>query len=213
MTIEKTKKFETTPEPLKNSVGKVTMYDKIHLKMISIIHDGLYRLFVNPNRLLTAAGLKSGQNALEVGCGPGFFTIPAAQMLGKNGHLTTLDINPAAVVRVRKQVEIRGLQNVDVMLGDASKTRLPEKSIDVAFLFGVIHSLKDLDSVLHEMNRILKEKGVLSVQKSSWTEKNLLSHITRGGLFRFVGKKARIYRFVKTLDEKGIPHVQLTIED
>ena len=39
----------------------------------------LYRLFVNSYKLLNAAELKPRQKVLEVGCGPGFFTVPAAK--------------------------------------------------------------------------------------------------------------------------------------
>ncbi len=175
----------------------ISLYDKIHLGMISLVHDTLYRLFVNPYPRLTGAGLRPGQVVLEVGCGPGFFTIPAAEIIGMRGHLYTLDINPAAVEHVKQRVEGKGLTNIDVMHAAAAKTGLPDASIDVTFLFGVLHSLKDLDAVLLEMHRVLNEGGVLAVQKSSWSESHLLDRFTKGGLFRFAGTDAGIYTFSK----------------
>jgi len=202
-------------ETKKAEAEKISLYDRAHLKMISIIHDSLYRVFVEPKRLLRAAGLAEGRIVLEVGCGPGFFTVPAAEMIGKTGRLFSLDINPAAVERVRNEVETKGLLNTEVMLADASKTGLPNESIDIAFLFGVLHSLKDLDSVLQEMHRIMNKDGLLAVQKTAFSEKSLLDRVTRGGLFHFVGKESRIYRFAKNLanSETGTAHFQLTIED
>jgi ubiquinone/menaquinone biosynthesis C-methylase UbiE len=195
-------------------VERVSLYDRMHLKMISLMHDTLYGAFVDPYKLLKAAGLASGQTVLEVGCGPGFFTIPAANIIGKNGHLYTLDINPAAVSRVRAKVRDAGLSNVDVLLADAAKTGLPAKSAEVAFLFGILRSLKELDAVNREMYRVLGDKGILAVQKSSWSEKNLLDQFTRRALFRFVGKDSRLYRFAKvSVEENKEDHTRLTIKD
>jgi len=176
----------------------MSLYDRIHFKMISFIHDTLYGLFVNPYKLLNAAGLKPGQKVLEVGCGPGFFTIPAARIVGEKGRVYALDINPVAVEAVRRKIKERGLKNVEVILADASKTGLPEESIDVAFLFGVIHALNDVDAVMQEMHRVLKARGVLSIQKSWWSEKKLLDTVTKNGLFSFKEKTSGVFKFEKS---------------
>jgi ubiquinone/menaquinone biosynthesis C-methylase UbiE len=198
-----------------SSVENPSFYDRMHLKMISLMHDSLYGVFVDPKKLLKAAGLRPGLRALEVGCGPGFFTIPAAQILETKGHLYSFDINPAAVNRVKDGVRTSGLSNVDVFLASAEKTGLPDACVDVAFLFGIIHSLKDLDLVLREMDRILRRDGILAVQKSSLSEKSLLSRITKSGLFHFVEKESRIYKFEKSsiLSENTISGNQPAIED
>jgi ubiquinone/menaquinone biosynthesis C-methylase UbiE len=191
------KEVETVAQQVSKTVKNPSWYDKMHLRMISFVHGTLYGLFVNPYRWLTAAGLAPGQVVLEVGCGPGFFTIPAAETIGREGRLYSLDINPAAVQRVRRKVAERGLSNVGVMLANANATKIPDASLDVAFLFGVLRSIRDLDPVLQEMHRLLKASGVLAVQRSSWSESRLLNRITKDGLFHFLGTEAGIYRFGK----------------
>ena len=176
----------------------MSIYDRVHFKMMSFVHDTLYGLFVNPYKLLNSAGLKPGQKVLEVGCGPGFFTIPAAKIVGEKGRVYALDVNPVAVETVRRKIEEKGLKNVEVMLADASETGLPDESIDVAFLFGVIHALDDVDAVMREMHRVLKAKGVLSIQKSWWSEKKLLDAVTKNGLFSFREKTSRVFKFEKS---------------
>jgi ubiquinone/menaquinone biosynthesis C-methylase UbiE len=170
------------------------------LAIISLMHDSLYRLFVNPYHRLTAAGLRPGQVVLEVGCGPGFFTIPAAEIVGVKGHLYALDINPAAVAHVKQKVEAKGLTNTEVMHANAANAGLPNESIDLAFIFGVLLSPEDLDAVLLEMHRILKEGGVLAAQRSSRPETQL-SRFTKDHLFRLVTTDSRIYRFGKEPDQ------------
>jgi len=176
----------------------MSIYDRVHFKMMSFVHDTLYGLFVNPYKLLNSAGLKPGQKVLEVGCGPGFFTIPAAKIVGEKGRVYALDVNPVAVETVRRKIEEKGLKNVEVMLADASETGLPDESIDVAFLFGVIHALDDVGAVMREMHRVLKANGVLSIQKSWWSEKKLLDAVTKNGLFSFREKTSRVFKFEKS---------------
>jgi ubiquinone/menaquinone biosynthesis C-methylase UbiE len=106
----------------------------MHFGIIRFVHETLHELFVNPNIKLSTAGLKSGQNVLEVGCGPRFFTIPAAKIVGDGGHVYALDINPLAVEHVRRKIERQHLKN-EVKCPDASETGLLDESVDVAFLF------------------------------------------------------------------------------
>jgi len=176
----------------------MSIYDRVHFRIISFVHDTLYSLFVNPYELLNAAGLKSGQKVLEVGCGPGFFTIPAAKIVGEKGKVYALDVNPVAVETVRRKIEEKNLENIEVILADASETGLPDESIDTAFLFGVVHALDDMDAVMWEMHRVLKAKGVLSIQKSWWSEKKLLDAVTKNGLFSFREKTKRVFKFEKS---------------
>jgi ubiquinone/menaquinone biosynthesis C-methylase UbiE len=180
----------------KTSVHSFT-YDRIHLMMISLMHDKLYRLFVNPYRLLYAAGIKAGQKALEIGFGPGFFTIPAAKIMGERGTVYALDINRAAVETMLHKVKQDRLSNVKVILADARETGLPDNTFDIAFLFGVIHDFPDVPAVMREMHRVLTPKGILSLQRSSRSERKLMDEITRNGLFAFREESDGILKFSK----------------
>jgi ubiquinone/menaquinone biosynthesis C-methylase UbiE len=182
----------------KRTCSAVSIYDRIDFLMISLVHDKLYRLFVNPYRLLAAAGIRPKQKVLEIGFGPGFFTIPAAKIVGKEGSVCALDINPVAVETVRRKVKGKSLGNVKILLADAGESGLQDNSFDVAFLFGVLHDFPDVDAVMREMHRVLKTRGILSVQGSSRSESNLIDIITRHGLFVFKEKTDDIFRFSKS---------------
>ena len=141
--------------------------DKIHFRMISFVHGTLYSIFRDPYKALNAAGLTAGQQVLEIGCGPGFFTVPAAKIVGTEGSVTALDINSYAVQIVEQKVEKEGMKNVAFLRADAAQTGLPNQSFDLVFLFGFTHPIGDLQGILREINRLLKPAGILSIEGRS----------------------------------------------
>ena len=158
----------------------------------------LRRWFMNPERMLHAGGLDSGQTALEVGSGSGFFTVPAAEMIGPRGRLIAMEPLSGFADRVRRKVQGAGLENVEVVQRDALKTGLEDACIDIALLYGVVpFPTLPLERLLPEMYRVLKADGRLAV----WlfpAPAGVPSAIMRSGLFTDLGKKDGIYRYGRT---------------
>jgi ubiquinone/menaquinone biosynthesis C-methylase UbiE len=164
---------------------------------IRLMHDNpILPLVRNPDKLLKAAGLKEGHKALEVGCGPGFFTIPAAKIVGDAGHVYAVDINPRAVDRVTKKTKREALTNVTASCINASDTGLPGGSIDLAFVFGLRSVAGGLENVLSELHRVVRPGGTLSFEKTRGSEKELIEEVERGG-FSLAEKRGRIFLFAK----------------
>jgi len=177
-------------------------HSKFVFQIISLMHDNpLLPIFRNPYKLLKAAGLKPGQKVLEVGCGPGFFTIPAAKIVGKEGFIYAVDVHPLAIERVKEKIEREGVKNVKPILANAADTGLPDRSTDLVFLFGLRYIAGGLGNVIPEIQRILKPGGVLSFEKTRRSEKKLIEEVERGG-FIYSGRQARIYLFTITKRKK-----------
>lgn len=115
-------------------------------RIMLAIHDNPFRRkYFDPYKILKNAGLKPGQKVLEVGCGPGFFTIPAARILTNTGIIYAVDIHRLAIKRVQNKIQKEELVNINTILTDATSTDLSDQSIDLAFLFGLprlIHNEK-----------------------------------------------------------------------
>jgi ubiquinone/menaquinone biosynthesis C-methylase UbiE len=160
--------------------------DQIHFRMIALVHETLYGLFRDPYEPLRAAGLRPGQRVLEVGCGPGFFTLPAAEIVGQDGSLTSLDISPSAVAHVQQKVAEAGVTNVEILLADAADTGLPAESFDLIFVFGLGHVVGDPGHMWAELHRLLKPGGTLSIEGRLQPP---------GELYHAIGHNERIARF------------------
>jgi ubiquinone/menaquinone biosynthesis C-methylase UbiE len=55
------------------------------------LDNRLRKLFQNPRRLLKPY-IQTGMTVLEVGCGPGFFTLDIAEMVGESGKIIAADV-------------------------------------------------------------------------------------------------------------------------
>jgi precorrin-6B methylase 2 len=166
--------------------------------MIRLMHDNpILPLVRNPHTLLKAAGIEEGQRVLEVGCGPGFFTIPAAKIVGNQGHVYAVDAHPLAINRVKQKIEKQGIENVKPLLANASDTGLPDGSIDLAFLFGLRYIAGGLTNVLSEVHRVLKPAGRLSFEKTGGEEMGFIEEVEQRG-FVCSGKRGRVLLFSRT---------------
>lgn len=72
-------------------------------QLLGILDIPVRDFILSREELLGRSGLKSGQNVLEVGCGTGFYTIKASEIV-KEGIVHSLDIQDLALVKVRKKV-------------------------------------------------------------------------------------------------------------
>jgi len=166
-------------------------------RMTELIHDSkLMAIIRNPYKLLKAAGLKPGLKVLEVGCGPGAFTIPAAGIAGKDGFIYAVDIHPLAIKRVNEKITESGMENIQPVLADASNTGLLDQEIDLVFMFGMPVVAGGLKNVLSEIHRVLKPGGTLSFEKLRRSEHKLIADIENQG-FVFTEKKGGILLFTK----------------
>lgn len=155
----------------------------------------LRRWLQDPRKILAGANIAAGQTIVEVGCGPGFFTLDAAEMIGESGHLIAIEPLADFVETVKGKVKKAGLKNVEVLTRDALNTGLEDKSADLVLLFGVVpFPTLPLSNLLPEMHRILKTDGTLAV----WlfpTTAGVPTAILKSGLFTQIGKKNGVYSY------------------
>lgn len=144
--------------------------------------------------ILKEVGIRDGSRVLDFGCGPGGYVTPASMLVGQSGRVYALDIHPLAIQRVQRLVASKGLGNVETILSDC-QTGLPDASIDVALLYDTYHDLREPESVLGELHRVLKPDGVLSFSDHHMKEEEIIARVTSGGLFRLSNRGKRTFTF------------------
>jgi ubiquinone/menaquinone biosynthesis C-methylase UbiE len=123
--------------------------------------EALRRKWRNPGVTLKSIGLGAGMVFVDVGCGDGFFAVPAAQLVGEKGLVYAVDIDASAVERLKDKAAEKGLKNVSAKVGMAEETVFCEGCADVVFYGRVLHDFRDPAKVLHNARRMLKLAGTL----------------------------------------------------
>ena len=148
-------------------------------------------------RILEEVPLRPGDDVLDYGCGPGGYTLVAADMVRPHGSVVAADIHPLAVARVERLAEERGLVNVTTVRTDCA-TGLPDASLDVVLLYDILHDLSEPGEVLAELHRVLRSGGVLSVNDHHLADTEVYRRVTRGGAFELARRGERTLTFTKT---------------
>jgi ubiquinone/menaquinone biosynthesis C-methylase UbiE len=129
------------------------------------ISGGLQLLDIK--EVLAKAQLIAGMQVADLGCGSlGYFVLPIAKLVGKEGKVYAVDVQLSALEGVRNRAKLDGLTNVETVWSNLEKvgaTKIPEKSLDLACLINTLFQNKDHQSIIKEASRLLKSGGRLLV--------------------------------------------------
>jgi arsenite methyltransferase len=107
--------------------------------------------------------LEDGERVVDLGCGAGTDSLVAAQMVGQNGHVTSIDMTPEMLEKARAATAELGLTNIDFLEGEIERLPLADESVDVVISNGVIDLVPDKDAVFAEIFRVLRPGGRMQV--------------------------------------------------
>src|SRR5271157_751706 len=116
----------------------------------------------DPLFILTKVGLKPGMTIVDIGCGQGYFAIPAAKLVGKNGKVYGIDIDEEALGVLNEKAAKEGLKNIKTAVGEAENTMVCEACADVVFFGICLHDFQDPTKILENAKRMLKPSGLLA---------------------------------------------------
>ncbi|MFH1651643.1 MAG: class I SAM-dependent methyltransferase [Chloroflexota bacterium] len=120
------------------------------------------RKWQDPEAVLKGIGLKAGSVFLDLGCGGGFFALPAARLVGPEGRVYGIDVNGEAVRELGKLAAKEGLKNIELTVGKAEEVLLCDGCGDIAFCGIVLHDFADPGKVLVNARKMLKPSGMLA---------------------------------------------------
>lgn len=172
-----------------------------HFKLMSSIGIKIRNLFLSPAKIIKEVKIESGFQVLDFGCGAGYFTLMAAEIVGESGKVYALDIHPLASKIVEKRANKKKLANVKTILSDC-QTGLPDNTMDVILFYDTFHLLNEPDKVLVELHRVLKPNGILSFSDHHMKEDEIISKVTNRELFRLSRKGKRTYSLLKEEPKK-----------
>ncbi len=136
------------------------MPHKFDVRDIEILESSERLQFLNTNTILDKVGLSGEMILADLGCGTGYFTIPASQRVNK---VYALDVQQRMLDILRNKIEKQKISNIQAILSEESHIPLPDNSVDVLLMGNVFHELEDRDSILNEVKRILSGEKKLVI--------------------------------------------------
>lgn len=109
--------------------------------------------------LLDGVGLRPGDSAIDLGCGPRGVIDLLAERVAPGGRVVGLDADPAHVAMASEFVARRGLSDVEVVGGDARHTGLESGSFDLVHGRTLLITVPQPAEVLREMGRLARPGG------------------------------------------------------
>jgi SAM-dependent methyltransferase len=130
---------------------------------VDALPDPLVESFAGVGNPFSWGDLQLGETVVDLGCGAGFDTVLAAQMVGPEGRVTGIDMTAAMLNKARRNTELLGMRNVDLREGYLEELPVADATADVVISNGVINLCPDKATVLAEAFRVLKPGGRLQI--------------------------------------------------
>ena len=108
---------------------------------------------------LEMAELEAGEQVLDVACGTGLVSIPAARAVAPKGELVGTDLSEVMVQMAAARAESAGIRNARFERADAESLSLADGSFDVAFCALGLMYVPDPTRALEEILRVLRPGG------------------------------------------------------
>jgi SAM-dependent methyltransferase len=115
------------------------------------------------NRVMDILGIAPAKSVADIGAGSGWFTVRAAQRVGRDGLVYAVDINPEAVRYIGERARKERLSNVKAILSDADNPRLPATSVDAVLLLKTYHEIAHPVALLRNLRSSLRPGAKLGI--------------------------------------------------
>ena len=138
----------------RNRVCPVLLAGPLDNKIRRLVHD--------PEKIL-APFVKEGMTVMDVGCGPGYFTIELAKIVGSKGKVFAVDLQEGMLNKIRDKIKGAYLEQIihPIKCGK-EKIVMPEK-VDFILAFYMVHEVPDKKNFFNELKSFLTEGGMILI--------------------------------------------------
>lgn len=143
-----------------------------------ILDNFIRRLFQRPGRIV-GEYISPGDTVIDLGCGPGFFTIEMAKKVGEQGKVIAVDLQKEMLEKVRCKAEKLGLFS-RVQLHQCAQDQIGlanDVKADFILAFYMVHETPDQKAFLAQTKSLLKPDGRLLIVEPRF-------HVSRGKFSR-----------------------------
>ena len=151
------------------------------VELANSLDSKIRRWLQNPQKILSPF-IKEGMKVLDIGCGPGFFSVELAKMVGANGKVYAVDLQEGMLQKLHDKIRGTSLEKIIQLIKcDKDKIVIPEK-VDFILAFYMVHEIPDKEKLFTTLKNFLNEDGEFLIVEPK------LFHVTKKEFASTIGK-------------------------
>lgn len=132
------------------------------VELAGSLDNSFRRWLQNPRKILQPY-IAEGMTVLDIGCGPGFFSVEIAKLLNGSGKVIAADLQEGMLEKVRQKINGTDIKNrIEIRKVESNKTGITEE-VDFILCFYMIHEVPDQANLFRELKSVLKPEGKLYI--------------------------------------------------
>lgn len=144
------------------------------------LDNRIRRWFQNPRKIL-GPYIKEGMTVLDMGCGPGFFSVEMAELVGKSGRVIAVDLQEGMLRKLKDKIQGTELEK-RIVLHQCKKNNIGvSQPVDFVLAFYMLHEIPNPEEFFKEIQSILKPNGQIIIVEPPF-------HVSKTAFEQTVGK-------------------------
>lgn len=139
------------------------MVHKMHPKHMHKLDSEKRRKDLPPEKTLKTLLLEEDNYIADIGCGIGYFSIPASKIVGEHGKVFSIDISDEMLEELSKRIKEQNIKNIEIVKGEESNSKVLDNSFDYLFLSNVVHEVENRNEFLKFYLNKLKKDGRIAI--------------------------------------------------
>lgn len=121
------------------------------------------RQHLPPYEILKALNLYRTDVVADIGCGIGYFTIPAAEIINPSNKVFAIDTSEEMLIEVERRAKFAELKNIVTIRSEDYKSKLYDNMVNFSLVVNVLHEIEDQERFIKEIKRITKTNGRIAI--------------------------------------------------
>ncbi len=143
--------------------------------------DNVFRKMVHKPKKVLGPYIREGMTVLDLGCGPGYFTVELARLVGTGGRVIAADLQPKMLEKMTWKIRRTGLEKrVETHQCQSNKIGFSGK-VDFVLAFWMVHEVQDQQRMFEELKSLLNPGGRI------WVIEPIM-HVTERSFRKMISK-------------------------